>query len=202
VRDYEQRLDVSEAMIHVAMGSLCSAESPIETILKRTLRRHRIDRIARKEVEELSEGLSLDVLPQSERSILIDAILPAKPVDLAEQYRLAAFAVLLWLSGYKGREVDEFDVYEAAREPAQNIPAALYHALDGWLDATQLSGLVRSLVIHNAERLIIENAENIALAVDALLAILSKRWSTLFEKQGSGRRLQRANTLMWNRDWG
>ncbi len=38
VRDDEQRIDVCEAMIHVAMGASCSAEAAIETFLKRTLR--------------------------------------------------------------------------------------------------------------------------------------------------------------------
>ncbi len=38
VRDYEQRLDVSEAMIHVALGSLLLREHrPSMTILKRSL---------------------------------------------------------------------------------------------------------------------------------------------------------------------
>ncbi|MER8805129.1 IS5 family transposase [Mesorhizobium sp. M0998] len=41
VRDYEQRLDVSEAMIHLALGSLLLRRIPPSplTILKRTLRR-------------------------------------------------------------------------------------------------------------------------------------------------------------------
>ena len=34
VRDYEQRFDVSEAMIHVAMAASCFAESAIERILQ------------------------------------------------------------------------------------------------------------------------------------------------------------------------
>ena len=65
-----------------------------------------------------------------------------------------------------------------------------------------LSGLVRSLLIQNAERHITERAEAIAQSAAALAAALSERWEVLFVKQGTGRRLQRSNTLMWNRDWG
>lgn len=36
VRDYEQRLDVSEAMIHVALGSHAPQDCPSVTMLKRT----------------------------------------------------------------------------------------------------------------------------------------------------------------------
>lgn len=84
----------------------------------------------------LSKNLSLDILPQREKTILIDAILPTKPIDSAERRRLTTFALLLWLSAHKGAEVDEYDVFQAAREPPRAIPAVLSHALDGWLDYT------------------------------------------------------------------
>src|SRR6266545_2784776 len=38
VRDYEQRIDVSEAMIHVALGASCCVASAIKRFSKRTLR--------------------------------------------------------------------------------------------------------------------------------------------------------------------
>jgi hypothetical protein len=103
---------------------------------KRLARRRRLDRIGRNDVEELSKNLSLDILPQREKTILIDAILPIKPVDSAERRRLTTFALLLWLSSQKGAELYEYDVFQAAREPPRKIPAVLSHALDGWLDYT------------------------------------------------------------------
>ncbi len=103
---------------------------------KRLGRRRRIDRIARSDVEELSKRLSLDILPQREKTIFIESILPAKPVDAAEKRRLATFALLLWLSAHKRTELDEYDVYQTAREPPRTIPGVFDHVLDGWLDYT------------------------------------------------------------------
>jgi len=103
---------------------------------RRLAKVRRIDHVSRTEVEELSKSLSLDILPQPEKTILIDAILPAVPVDSAERRRLATFAVLLWLSAQKGGEIEESDVYKAACEPPQKIPAVLGDTLDGWLDYT------------------------------------------------------------------
>jgi hypothetical protein len=69
-------------------------------------------------------------------------------------------------------------------------------------EPAQLSALVRSLLIANAERQITERAEKIARAADALVALLSDRWDALFEEQGRGRRLQPGNALLWSRTWG
>lgn len=49
---------------------------------------------------------------------------------------------------------------------------------------------------------ITERAEKIASAADALVQLLANGWDTLFREQGSGRRLQPGNTLLWTRAWG
>jgi hypothetical protein len=69
-------------------------------------------------------------------------------------------------------------------------------------DPAHLSALVRSLLIPDAERQITERAEKIARAADALVALLSARWDTLYREQGSGRRLQPGNALLWSQTWG
>jgi hypothetical protein len=44
--------------------------------------------------------------------------------------------LLLWLSAQNGADIDEYDVFAAAREPPRNIPSVLGETLDGWLDYT------------------------------------------------------------------
>jgi hypothetical protein len=48
-------------------------------------KRPRIDRVSRKRLEELADGLFLDRIPREERDILIDAVIPSKPEDSDER---------------------------------------------------------------------------------------------------------------------
>lgn len=114
---------------------------------KRLAKQRSLSRVPRSDIEELSRKISLDGLPQRERTLLIDAIAPVRPIDTAERKRLATFALLLWLSAQNGEKIDEYDVFAAAREPPRNIPSVLGETLDGWLDYT-----IRDLlaVVHEA----------------------------------------------------
>jgi hypothetical protein len=103
---------------------------------RRLAKQRSLDRIPRSDIEELSKKISLDILPRGEKALLIEAIMPEKPINPAETKRLATFALLLWLSAQRGADVDEYDLFAAAREPPRNIPDVLGETLDGWLDYT------------------------------------------------------------------
>ncbi len=103
---------------------------------QRLAKRPKLDRLARRDVEELSEILSLVVLTQREKTILINAILPTQPVDAAERQRLATFSLLLWLSSHRAAIPNEYDVFRAASRPPPKLPATFDDTLDGWLRYT------------------------------------------------------------------
>ena len=95
-----------------------------------------INHIKREDLEELSKTLLVDRIPKREKIDLINAIMPAEPMDSGEQRRLATFALFLWLTVRKRSPIDEYDVFAAAREPPDRIPNEFRSALDGWLDYT------------------------------------------------------------------
>lgn len=97
-------------------------------------RRWKGKRVARGDIEQLGERISLDELPRREKAILIDAIFPVAPMDDAERRRIATLALLLWLTAEKKSLIGEGDLFEAAREPPLKIPAAFRLTVDGWLD--------------------------------------------------------------------
>jgi len=76
-------------------------------------------------------------------------------------------------------------------------PDLLTHA-----DAPQLSSLVQSVLIKNAEENITEKAVSVAQATSSLTELLATRSDALYREQGSGRRLQPAGSLLWSRLWG
>jgi hypothetical protein len=96
--------------------------------------RPRLDSASRADIEELGRRICLDEIPAREKRLLIDALLPAAPVDGTERRRIGTLALLLWLAARKKTWVDEADLFEAAREPPRAIPAVLQPTLDGWLD--------------------------------------------------------------------
>jgi hypothetical protein len=69
-------------------------------------------------------------------------------------------------------------------------------------EVSQLSSLVQSVRIKDAEEHIIENAPIVARAMSCLTELLSARWDTLYRQQGSGRQLQPSGSILWNRSWG
>jgi len=52
-------------------------------------------------------------------------------------------------------------------------------------DPTRLSGLVRTLLLHNAEPQITEKAEKLLHAIEVLIAVLSDRWEIPYREQGA-----------------
>jgi hypothetical protein len=103
------------------------------TYAKGLAKNPRLDQVSIKMLEELSDGLFLDRIPREERDILIDAVVPPKPED-DERSRLANYALLLWLSEAKAKEIEEGDVFAAATAPPHGLPNCLQSVLDAWLE--------------------------------------------------------------------
>jgi hypothetical protein len=137
----------------------------------------RKNRIARKQLAEIADGVFLDRIPREERNILIDAIIPRKP-ESGEWDRIANYALLLWLTQANGEPVDEEGVFAAAAVLPRNLPACLLPVLNGWLEY-----LIRDLlaVTHEAvfeavmRQIDIASAERgaPALAADVVAALLN-----------------------------
>lgn len=99
----------------------------------RLARKPAIVRISRDELDELAVPLAVATIPRGERDILIDAVVPSKPIDAAERRRLRNYALLLWLAQTKEGPVEEDDVFEVARRPPEGLPSCLAATVDGWL---------------------------------------------------------------------
>ena len=99
----------------------------------RLSKRPRIDKISRDELDELAGPLAVAAIPRGERDILIDAVVPSKPIDAAEWRRLRNYALLLWLVQMKEASVGEGDVFEVAQHPPEELPRCLATTVDGWL---------------------------------------------------------------------
>lgn len=91
------------------------------------------DRISREELAELATPLSVVSIPRGERDILIDVVIPSKPVDAAEWRRLRNYTLLLWLTQAYERPVEEDDIFELAQHPPSELPECLSATVDGWL---------------------------------------------------------------------
>lgn len=106
-----------------------------------------MERVRRQDLEQLADHFSIDALPSSESAILVDALLPVRPLDAAERDRLATLATLLWLSSEFGEKTTEDALFDAAHEPPKNIPSVLRQTLNGWLIYVVRDGLA---VAHEA----------------------------------------------------
>jgi len=93
----------------------------------------RTNRVARKHLEELADGVFLDAIPREERNLLIDAVIPPKP-EREERSRVAHYALLLWLAKSKRDELEEDNVFAAAVNVPRGLPPCLLPVLNGWLE--------------------------------------------------------------------
>lgn len=138
----------------------------------------RKNRVTRRRLEELADGVFLDRIPGEERKILIDAIIPENP-EHGERDRVANYALLLWLAKAKRRGVEEGDVFVAAAALPRGLPACLLPVLNGWLEY-----MIRDLiaVTHEAvfeavmKQIDITSAERSvpALAADVVATLLNE----------------------------
>jgi hypothetical protein len=99
----------------------------------RLARRPTTDRISRDELDELAASLSVASIPRGERDILIEVVIPPKPVDAAEWRRLRHYALLLWLTQKYRRPIEERDFFELGQNLPHDLPACLAATADGWL---------------------------------------------------------------------
>jgi len=138
----------------------------------------RKNRVMRKRLEELADGVFLDRIPAEERNILIDAVVPQKP-ERGERDRVANYALLLWLAKAKRRGVQEGDIFSAAAVLPRGLPACLLAVLDGWLEymirdliavthEAVFDAVMRQIDIASAER------DAPALASDVVATLLNE----------------------------
>lgn len=129
----------------------------------------RKNRVARKRLEELADGVFLDSTPCEERNLLIDAVIPPKP-EPNERSRVAHYALLLWLAKINRDELEEEDVFAAAVNVPRGIPASLHPVLNSWLEY-----LIRDLiaVTHEAVFEAVMNQVDIASAARGAPALAS-----------------------------
>ena len=66
----------------------------------------------------------------------------------------------------------------------------------------QLSNLVQSLVIPNAEFALTDKATHVQEALNQLVMLLRDKESEIYAQQGSGRRLHNGGALLWSSRWG
>lgn len=100
---------------------------------KRLAKKPNTDKITRKELQELAEPMSILSIPRGERDILIDVLMPQKPLSAAEWRRLRHYALMLWLTKANDRPIKEADIFEAAQRPPVGLPASLSATTDGFL---------------------------------------------------------------------
>lgn len=100
---------------------------------KRLAKRPSTEKISRDELNELAAPLSIVSIPKGERDILLDVLMPPKPLDAAERRRLRNYALVLWLTRENERPIDESDIFEAAQQPPDHLPVCLAVGTDGWL---------------------------------------------------------------------
>jgi hypothetical protein len=97
-----------------------------------------LDSLPREEIEEFAAVTSVIDIPDPERRCLLDAVLPAQPVDHLEWWRLGTYGLLLELAHRQAETedpepLDPAHVWtEAILGPAR-VPASLAPVLDEWL---------------------------------------------------------------------
>ena len=104
---------------------------------RRLVRGETLDSANREELAEFGEVCAVTKLPEKERQLLVDAIMPETPSRDAIE-RVRSFALLLYLSRQDKAEgpnrlVNEAALLHAARQPGRDFPEVLRRALDGWL---------------------------------------------------------------------
>lgn len=142
----------------------------------RVSRNPRIKNISREHLGKLAVPLAVEALPRAERDILIDTVLPAEPVDAAEQRRLRNYALLLWLARTKNGSLEENTIFELAQRPPEEMPSCLAPSADGWLAYLSRDCLavcheaVLGSVMHQVDR--DEARRNAPALVDEVIATL------------------------------
>ena len=104
---------------------------------RRLIRGETLDSVNREDLTEFGEACSVNRVPDQERQLLINAIMPTTPAGGAFE-RVRTCALLLYLLRNRNTEgangsLTEAEVMQAARQPRQSFPEVLRHSLDGWL---------------------------------------------------------------------
>ncbi|WP_316219263.1 hypothetical protein [Bradyrhizobium sp. SZCCHNR2026] len=100
---------------------------------KRLSKEPTTDKITREELKELAGPMSIVSIPSGERDILIDTLMPQKPLNPSEWRRLRHYTLVLWLTQANERPIEEADIFETAQRPPAELPATLAATTDGFL---------------------------------------------------------------------
>ncbi len=92
-----------------------------------------IDAIKKDILHELGSVLHVENMPDSEVQLLLEAVIPNKPINQTEIYRVATYSLLLQLSANKKSIPKPSDVFMTSIDPAPNLPEVFQAVLDGWL---------------------------------------------------------------------
>jgi len=87
-------------------------------------------------LKELGETLKIDDIPDSERDLLVEAIIPEKPIGkgkINESMRIGVYTLLLELAKKLNRSPIENDVFEYALALNHELTPILQPVLDGYL---------------------------------------------------------------------
>lgn len=90
------------------------------------------DSATRSELKEFGEIVGFNGIPDAEKKVLIEAILPPEPRP-EERPRFQTYTCLLALADHIGKIPDEIDLFREAEAQESALPEELDGILDGWL---------------------------------------------------------------------
>ena len=91
-----------------------------------------LDKANLNNLREFGELAALNQIPDSERKVLIDSVMPEEPTT-RERNRLATYSLLLLLTDKNNGTSSETDLFSAATSANEPYPPALDSIRDGWL---------------------------------------------------------------------
>lgn len=95
--------------------------------------------VSREVLKELGEAINLEQLPDQERDLILDALIPTKPIEKdsiplrKEVMRVAFYALVLELANTLQRAPTETDVFSEALKAKLELAECLIPVLDGYL---------------------------------------------------------------------
>jgi hypothetical protein len=89
---------------------------------------------SREELRELGAALELQELPDSERAVLIDVLMPEEPIDQTERSRTGTYATLMALAPplIELAPDNPRTLLDTASSRSRKVPKELYSVLDDW----------------------------------------------------------------------
>lgn len=92
-----------------------------------------LDSADRSTLREFGQVTSIQAIPEEERWMLIDLLMPRAPQSPQETARLSTYTTLLALAEDRGRFPKEQDLFDTASALQRQTPIELEEVIDGWL---------------------------------------------------------------------